>query len=90
MGESAMPINRSTVEHRIARERERERVAFPVKTIATNPHHATPPSSLDFPKFPSFSARITRFQTVRELPFRFTDLSRRITPALPDVFFENS
>lgn len=86
MGESAMPINRSTVEHHIARERERG--AFPVKTIATNPRHTLPP--LDFPKFPSFSARITRFQTVRELPFRFTDLSRRITPGLSDVFFENS
>lgn len=60
MGESAMPINRSTVEHHIARERERG--AFPVKTIATNPRHTLPP--------PGFSEISQLFRPNHALPNR--------------------
>lgn len=99
MGESAMPINRSSVEHR------RTERGLPGWKPSPKPsmEHGLLPTSSDFPrpKFPGFSTALARRRVASPAcfsffffffsqrlwsSFRFTDLSRRITSGFPGVF----
>lgn len=84
MGESAMPINRSTVEHHIARERERG--AFPVKTIATNPRHTLPPWI--FRNFPAFPPESRASKPCASCHFALRTFHAVLRPGFPTCFLK--
>lgn len=79
-----MPINRSTVEHHIARERERG--AFPVKTIATNPRHTLPPWI--FRNFPAFPPESRASKPCASCHFALRTFHAVLRPGFPTCFLK--